>query len=98
MAGGVRLEDTNAVQVPSAIESHGSAIVIRPRAPLAYSKLYRVVFGDVADAAGNKAAIPNLSFATPALINYSLPLMATAVYPGTPCVLTGGTASSAGRC
>ena len=97
-AGGVRLEDTNAVEVPSVIESHGSAIVVRPLAPLAYSKIYRVVFGDVADAAGNKAALPNLSFTTPTLMSFDVPLMATAVYPGTPCALTGATASSPGRC
>jgi hypothetical protein len=97
-AGGVRLEDTNGVAVPSVIESQGAAVVVRPLAPLAYSKIYRVVFGDVADAVGNKAAIPNLSFVTPALIAYDVPLMATAVYPGTPCALTGATATSPGRC
>jgi hypothetical protein len=97
-AGGVRLEDTNGVAVPSVIESQGAAIVVRPLASLAYSKIYRVVFGDVADAAGNKAAIPNLSFTTPVLMSYDVPLMATAVYPGTPCALTGATSSSPGHC
>jgi hypothetical protein len=97
-AGGIRLEDTNSVAVPAAIESAGSGVVVRPLAPLAYGKIYRVVFDDVADAAGNKAAIPNLSFTTPTLINYSIPLMVTAMYPGAPCALTGANATSAGRC
>lgn len=97
-AGGVRLEDTNGVAVASVLETHGSSIVVRPLQPLAYGRIYRVVFGDVADVAGNKLTAPNLSFTTQALATTDIPMTVSAVYPGAPCSLTGGSATSPGRC
>lgn len=89
-AGGLRLEAGAAV-VPSVIESHGAALVIRPLAPLAYSTTYRVVFDNVRDLAGNAlAATPPLSFATPRLVATGVPMTVTAVYPGVACALSSG--------
>jgi len=98
-AGGLRLEDssTSAI-IPTAVESQGSAIVLRPRQPLQYGRLYRVVFNDVADVAGNKLTQPNLSFTTATLVNSDVPMTVSAVHPGAPCALTGGNATSPGRC
>ncbi len=98
-AGGVRLETTAGAAVPSVIESHGAAIVIRPIAPLAYSATYRVVMTDVADLAGNALAVPPpLSFATPRLVGTNAPPTVLGIHPGVPCSLTGATATTAGRC
>ena len=85
--------------VPSVIESHGAAIVIRPIAPLAYSGTYRVVMTDVADVAGNALAAPApLSFGTPRLVGTNAPPTVLGIHPGVPCSLTGGTVTTAGRC
>jgi hypothetical protein len=97
-AGGIKLEDTVSGAVATLIESHGSAVVVRPLQPLAYSRVYRVVMSDVADNAGNKATIPNLSFTTSVLQSSGVPGTIAAIKPGAPCVLTGGTATSPGRC
>jgi hypothetical protein len=97
-AGGIKLEDTVSGAVATLIESHGSAVVVRPLQPLAYSRVYRVVMSDVADVAGNKATIPNLSFTTSVLQTSGVPGTIAAIKPGAPCVLTGGTATSPGRC
>lgn len=97
-AGGITLEDTVSGVVPSTIESHGAAVVIRPLQPLAYSRIYRVVMSDVADLAGNKPSIPNLSFTSPALQGSNVPTTAVAIHPGAPCVLTGANGTTAGRC
>ncbi len=97
-AGGVRLEQ-GTTQVPHVIESHGAAVVVRPVGPLAYSTSYRVVLVDIADVAGNAlASTSTISFTTPTLAGTSAPLTAIAVHPGVPCALTGGTATSPGRC
>jgi len=97
-AGGIRLEDTVAGPIETVIESHGSSVVLRPLVPLPYAKIYRVVFTDVADVAGNKATISNLSFTTPVLQSTGVPAAVLAIHPGAPCVLAGGTAASPGRC
>ena len=97
-AGGIRLEDTTAGPITTVIESHGAGVVVRPVAPLAYSRLYRVVFADVADAAGNRLTSNNLSFVTPALLSTGVAPVVSSIHPGAPCVLTDGTASSPGRC
>jgi hypothetical protein len=98
-AGGMRLETGTSTVVPSVIESHGAAVVIRPIAPLGYSTIYRVVMSDVADVAGNSlaAALP-LSFATPRLVGSNAPPTVLGIHPGVPCALTGATATTAGRC
>lgn len=98
-AGGVRLEDGNGTPVPAVVESHGAAVVIRPRARLSYSTNYRVVMSDVADAAGNK--IPSttmLQLATPRLVSSNVPPMVIAIRPGAPCALLGAGGGSPGRC
>lgn len=97
-AGGIKLEDTVTGAIATIIESHGSAVVVRPLQPLAYSRVYRVVMSDVADMSGNKATIPNLSFTTSVLQNTDVPGTIAAIKPGAPCALTGGTATSPGRC
>lgn len=98
-AGGMRLETAAGTVVPSVIESHGAAVVVRPVAPLAYSTGYRVSMTDVADVAGNKLPATNpITFTTPRLVNTDAPLTVTAIHPGVPCALTGGTAASPGRC
>jgi len=97
-AGGIKLEDTVSGAIATLIESHGSAVVVRPLQPLAYSRVYRVVMSDVADVAGNKATIPNLSFTTSVLQNSNVPGAIAAIKPGAPCVLSNGTATSPGRC
>jgi hypothetical protein len=98
-AGGVRLETAGGAAVPAAIESHGAAVVVRPLAPLAFSTNYRVLLNDVADVAGNKlASTTMLQFSTPTLVNTNVPMTVVAVTPGVPCALTGGTATSPGRC
>ena len=96
---GIRLETGTGALVPSVIESHGAAVVVRPLAPLAYSTLYRVAMTNLSDVAGNAlGATPNLSFTTPMLASTNAPMMVASVYPGAPCALTGATATSAGRC
>jgi Bacterial Ig-like domain len=97
-AGGLRLEQ-GGTTVPSVIESHGAAIVVRPLTQLAYGAAYRVVLVDVADAAGNPLpATPSLAFTTPALAATDAPMTVTSVYPGAPCALTDATTTTAGRC
>jgi hypothetical protein len=97
-AGGIRLEDTVTGPVATTIESHGAAVVVRPLAPLGYSRIYRIVFNDVADVAGNKLTMNNLSFVTPTLLSTNVGTNVSAVYPGVACALTGATAMSPGRC
>ncbi len=98
-AGGIELDDSTGIQVPSEIESAGSAIVVRPLAPLAYSKSYEIQFKDVRDLAGNAlASTPPLALAMPFFDSTAYPLSVSAVNPGVPCSLTGGGATSPGRC
>ena len=98
-AGGLRLETLSGQAVPSVLESHGAAVVIRPVAPLAYSTLYRVTMADVADVAGNQlTGAPPMSFATPPMLATDVPLAVASVHPGVPCTLTGGGAGTPGHC
>jgi hypothetical protein len=98
-AGGMRLETGTSTVVPVVFESHGSTIVVRPLARLAYSTSYRLVMGDIADVAGNELAMgQTMAFSTPRFVNTNVPMMVTGVYPGVPCSLTGATATSPGRC
>lgn len=97
-AGGLRLDGPGG-EVDAVIESHGAAVVVRPRAPLAYGASYQLVLDDVADVAGNGlAASTSLAFATERLAGTGVPVTVAAVSPGAPCVLTGATAASPGRC
>jgi hypothetical protein len=98
-AGGLALQTTGGAAVPSVIESHGAAVVIRPTAPLAYSTAYKVALTDVTDVAGNPmAGPPAMSFTTPQLAAASAAMTIASIYPGAPCALTGATATSPGRC
>jgi Bacterial Ig-like domain len=98
-AGGLRLETQAGEIVPSVVDSHGAAIVIRPRAPLAYDTSYRVVLADITDVAGNPlVATAPLDLVTPALGVTAVPLTVSSVHPGVACALTGATATSPGRC
>jgi hypothetical protein len=97
--GGLSLQTSGGDPVPSVIESHGAAVVIRPVASLAYSASYRVVLANVMDLAQHRleGADP-VTFTTPALIATTAPLTVAAVHPGVPCALIGGDADSPGRC
>ncbi|HWO24500.1 MAG TPA: Ig-like domain-containing protein [Kofleriaceae bacterium] len=98
-AGGVKLEEAAGAPVAAAIESHGSAVVVRPLAPLAYGTSYRVLLADVADVAGNAlAATSMVQVSTPVLPATTVPPTVIAISPGVPCSLTGGTAMTPGRC
>jgi len=98
-AGGVVLQNAAGAPVPSVIESHGSAIVVRPLARLTRNTTYKVVMPDVADVAGNKLATASpLNFSTENVVNTGSPMAVTALHPGVGCALTGATATSPGRC
>lgn len=98
-AGGVTLKTQAGAVIPAVIESHGASIVLRPKTKLPYSTSLAVDLVDVADLAGNRlAARPPVVFATPQFANTGVAVTALAVHPGVPCVLTGATATSAGRC
>ena len=97
-AGGLQLQTGAGAAVPFVLESHGAAVVLRPVTRLARGA-YKVVFTDVADLAGNPATALNpLNFSTAALAGTSTPAAITGTHPGVGCALTGGTATSPGRC
>jgi len=100
-AGGLTLIDAAAPvlpPIPVEIESHGSALVVRPRARLADGRAYLVALSDVADLAGNPMPPRTLGLATPTLAATTTPVAVLAVHPGTACALTAATAMSPGRC
>jgi len=100
-AGGIALLDAAAPvpkPVPALIESHGSAIVVRPRAILEDGHAYAIALSDVADLAGNAMAAQTIAVATPVLAATTTPVAVLAVHPGTACALTAATAMSPGRC
>jgi len=98
-AGGMRLETAAGSPVPAVIESRGAAVVVRPRAPLAYSTSYRVTMTDVADVAGNRLAdTASIPVSTPRLNGTSEPITVIAAHPGVPCALTGGAGGLPGHC
>ncbi|MEO8845647.1 MAG: Ig-like domain-containing protein [Kofleriaceae bacterium] len=98
-AGGLTLQTGAGTTVPSVIESHGAAVVVRPIARLARGAPYKVIYTDVADVAGNPLAPPNpLAFSTTTITSTDNPVAVTASHPGVGCALTGGTATSPGRC
>ena len=97
-AGGLKLQTGAGVDVPFVLESHGAAVVLRPVTRLARGA-FKVVFGDVADLAGNPATALNpLNFSTAALASTSTPAAIIGSHPGVGCALTGGTMASPGRC
>ncbi|MDB4957825.1 MAG: hypothetical protein JWO36_5394, partial [Myxococcales bacterium] len=97
-AGGIQLETAGGVAVPSSIESHGAAIVLRPFVALAYSTTYRVTFSNVRDLAGNSLTANPLSFSTPKSVATTAPMTVVASHPGAPCALTGAAVGDSGRC
>jgi Bacterial Ig-like domain len=99
-AGGITLVNGAGMTIPTIIESHGGAVVVRPLSTLAYSTGFMVMLSDVADVAGNplSGTTTALSFSTPDLVGSDVPLMVAAIHPGVPCALTGATATSPGRC
>jgi hypothetical protein len=92
------VSDTAGAGVPVTIENHGAMVVVRPVAPLAAGRAYRVSLVDVADVAGN--AVPPQSFhvGTQPLATTDIPPSVVAVYPGAPCSLVDASATSSGRC
>ena len=99
MAGGIQLTSATGTVIPSVLESHGAAVVVRPLTPLANGTAYHVTLTGVADLAGNQLATrAPLSISTPKLAGTAAPVQVAAVYPGVPCALVGGTAASPGRC
>jgi len=90
-AGGLTLQTAAGQAVPAVIESHGSAIVVRPTSRLAYSAQYTLTLGNVADVAGNPMpATGPLMFSTPAMASSNVPLQVVAANPGAPCALSNG--------
>ena len=89
-AGGVKMTNTANTMIATAVESHGSAVVVRPLAPLANGALYTVALDDVADLAGNKLAPTTFGFTTPPLASTGVPPALVAAYPGAPCALDNG--------
>lgn len=91
----------DAIAVDATVTIAGSALVIAPRAPLAYDREYRVTLtGAIRDLAGNLwSNSPDdplddtgaFHFRTPAL-SPEIPLapVLTALYPGAPCALVDG--------
>lgn len=97
-AGGLQLQTGAGVAVPFVLESHGASVVLRPVTRLARGA-YKVVFSNVADLAGNPATALNpLNFSTAALASTGTPAAIIGSHPGVGCALTGGTATSPGRC
>jgi hypothetical protein len=85
--------------VPTVIESHGAAVVIRPIAALPPSASLVVSLGDVVDLAGNQLmGVKPMTFSTASVVDSDAPLAIASVHPGVPCALTGGDAGSPGRC
>ncbi len=98
-AGGIELDDSTGTAVAADIESAGSAIVVRPLAPLAYSRTYEIQFKDVRDLAGNSLATTSpLALAMPFFDSTAYPLSVSALNPGVPCSLTASDSTSPGRC
>lgn len=90
-AGGLTLKTSGGTPVPTVIESHGAAVVVRPVQKLAYSSQYVMTLSDVTDVAGN--ALPPtgpLTFSTPAMNTTDVPLTIVAANPGAPCALSSG--------
>jgi hypothetical protein len=98
-AGGAILQ-AGTTTIPTVVESHGSSIVLRPTSYLVRNTAYTIVLGKITDNAGN--ALPPttpIGFHTADLVNNNTnPITVSAVHPGVACALTGGTASSPGRC
>ena len=97
-AGGLQLLENGTTPIPFTLESSGAAVIVRPSARLDYSSTFQVVLSDVTDVAGNAMTAQTVMFATPVLDTTSVPLGLDQVHPGVPCALTGGNASSPGRC
>jgi hypothetical protein len=98
-AGGLTLTTQAGAAIPTVIESHGATIVLRPRGNLPYSTTFNVVLGDITDLAGNAIAPRQpIAFSTPQFAGTGVAMTVLAVHPGVPCALTGGNATSPGRC
>ena len=96
--GGITLHDAGGNLVPSALELHGSAVVVRPRATLLGNHAYRVELAGVADRAGNLMAPRALAVGTQLVAQTDVPVTVIAVHPGAPCALVDPDPASAGRC
>ncbi len=98
-AGGVKLRTQAGAAIPTVIEGHGATVVLRPKSNLPYATTLNVDLGDVADLAGNKLATrPPIAFSTPQFANTGVAMTVLAAHPGVPCALTGGNATTPGRC
>ena len=97
-ADGLTLRDATGGIVPSSIESHGSVVVIRPRAPLPSARTFHLELTDVADVAGNLMAPRTFELGTQVLAQTDVPPSVVAVYPGAPCSLVDASPTMAGRC
>jgi hypothetical protein len=94
-AGGLALETSTGGAIPSVIESHGAAVVLRPLQPFAYNGTYHVAFPDVTDVAGNPlGAQTPLTFQTMPLTSTAVPLTVSSVSPGAPCALANSQCAS----
>ncbi len=98
-ANSIKLVDGTAT-IPSVLESHGSTVVLRPTSYLARNTQYTVDIANVTDVAGNPLGTTTpIGFKTADLVTSNAnPVTVSAVHPGVACALTGGTATSPGRC
>jgi methionine-rich copper-binding protein CopC len=95
-AGAIKLVDPQGAVVPSVIESHGAAVVVRSTVGLADGTTYRVQLAGVSDVAGNALADSELAFATPKLVGTGTPMTVLAIHPGAPCALANGHCAGGG--
>ncbi len=96
--GGIQLYDANDNLVPSALELHGSVVVVRPHSALQGGHTYRVELTEVADRAGNVMAGSSLAIGTQTVVQTDVPPSVVAVHPGAPCSLVDADEMTAGRC
>jgi len=102
-------DSTTSTSVPATVSVDGSTAVVTPNQPLTRGDKYQLnVTSGIQDYAGNPLASgQTTSFTVPAFNaspgNGAAPPLISAIYPGTPCALTGGnwqngTGTSAGHC
>jgi hypothetical protein len=95
---GITLRDATGGIVPASLESHGSVVVIRPRATLPAARTFHVELTDVADSAGNEMAPRMFALGTQVVAQTDVPPSVVAVHPGAPCSLVDASPTMAGRC
>ncbi len=108
-APAISLTDQSGANIPVTLLTLGSGVVVLPSAPLAYGTQYALDLTQVVDLQGNPAEFDaddatagtgTLTFSTPIYspAHPDTPPLLLGLYPGSPCALTGATATSPGHC